>query len=58
MYQRSTVTMNIRELDRLKVIQAVAAGELRGVSPRSDWACARGKCDALRTGTASKVLSD
>jgi hypothetical protein len=29
MYQRSTVTMNIRELDRLKVIQAVAAGELR-----------------------------
>ena len=29
MYQRSTVTMSMRELDRLKVIQAVAAGELR-----------------------------
>jgi hypothetical protein len=29
MYQRSAVTMSMRELDRLKVIQAVVAGELR-----------------------------
>jgi len=29
MYQRSTVTMTMRELDRLKVIQAVVGGELR-----------------------------
>jgi hypothetical protein len=29
MYQRATVTMSMRELDRLKVIQAVADGELR-----------------------------
>ncbi len=29
MYQRSTVTMSMRELDRLKVIQAVVGGELR-----------------------------
>jgi hypothetical protein len=29
MYQRSTVTMSMRELDRLKVIQAVMATELR-----------------------------
>jgi hypothetical protein len=29
MYQRSTVTMAMRELDRLKVIQAVASGDLR-----------------------------
>lgn len=28
MYQRSTVTMSMRELDRLKVIQAVVGGEL------------------------------
>jgi hypothetical protein len=28
MYQRSTVTMTMRELDRLKVIQAVVGGEL------------------------------
>jgi len=29
MHQRSTVTMTMRELDRLKVIQAVVGGELR-----------------------------
>jgi hypothetical protein len=29
MYQRATVTMGMRELDRLKVIQAVVDGELR-----------------------------
>ena len=29
MYQRSTVTMSMRELDRIKVIQAVLGGELR-----------------------------
>ena len=29
MYQQSTVTMTMRELDRLKVIQAVVGGELR-----------------------------
>jgi transposase len=29
MYQRSTVTLTMRELDRLKVIQAVVGGELR-----------------------------
>ncbi len=29
MYQQVTVTMSMRELDRLKVIQAVVAGELR-----------------------------
>ena len=29
MYQRATVTMSMRELDRLKVIQAVVDGELR-----------------------------
>ena len=42
MYQRSTVTMSMRELDRLKVIQAVAAGELRaGLAAERLGMCAR-----------------
>lgn len=42
MYQRSTVTMSMRELDRLKVVQAVVAGELRtGLGAERLGMCAR-----------------
>jgi hypothetical protein len=42
MYQRATVTMSMRELDRLKVIQAVVDGELRaGLAAERLGRCAR-----------------
>jgi hypothetical protein len=42
MYQQATVTMSMRELDRLKVIQAVVGGELRaGLAAERLGMCAR-----------------
>ncbi len=42
MYQQATVTMSMRELDRLKVMQAVVAGELRaGLAAERLGLCAR-----------------
>jgi transposase len=42
MYQRATVTLSMRELDRLKVIQAVVDGELRaGLAAERLGMCAR-----------------
>jgi hypothetical protein len=42
MYQRATVTMSMRELDRLKVIQALVDGELRaGLAAERLGRCAR-----------------
>jgi hypothetical protein len=42
MYQRATVTMSMRKLDRLKVIQAVVDGELRaGLAAERLGRCSR-----------------
>lgn len=52
MYQRTTVTMSPRELDRLKVIQAVVDGELRaGLAAERLGLCAA-------SATPSGTLSD